>query len=101
MFMFERHKAMNASLHNILFCWLRGLKALCFYWLQIYDLDCIQSDLVSFHKQLSANYIEPEYGSIPFLQSMTLQKFDYLSSYLGLITMNGDFSLFYKFKQKI
>ena len=101
MFMFERHKAVNASLHNILFCWLRGLKALSYYWLDIYDMDCIQSDLIAFHKQLSADYVEPEYGSIPFLQNTTLQKFDYLSSYLGLITMNGDFGLFYRFEQKI
>eukprot|EP01083_Nonionella_stella_P048440 129490_1 len=100
-FMFERHRATNITLHNILFCWLRGLKPLALYWLQKYDIKNMNTDLQHFHQQLSRDYIEPESGSIPLLQNVNLTKFDYLSSFLGLITMNGDFGLFYELLGKI
>ena len=105
MFMIEikrKENDENISLHNILFSWLRGLKNLSLYWLNNYNTQNLKKDLEEFHKILSCDYIEPEYGnSIPLLQSMNLTKFDYLSSFLGLLTLNGDFELFYKLLQKI
>ena len=103
MFVIEINRKENdehISLHNILFSWLRGLKNL--YWLSKYNTKKLKKDLERFHKILSCDYIEPEYGnSIPLLQSIHLTKFDYLSSFLGLLTLNGDFELFYKLLQKI
>ena len=106
MFMFEirnnKNNKNNITLHNILFSWLRGLKNLSLYWLNKYNTNNLRKDLQEFHKILSRDYIEPENGnSIPLLQSINLTKFDFLSSFLGLLTLNGDFELFHKLCQKI
>lgn len=100
-FILDRHRSDNVSLHNILFSWLRGLKALSLHWLSLYDVSQMEADLDAFYKSLSSDYIEPEKGSIPLLKNERLSKLDYLSSYLGLLTLNGDFSLFRVLAEKI
>jgi len=90
-FVFRRNE--EITLHNILWSWLRGLKPLALEWLERYEVEHIQRDLSLFYKHLSSDYIEPECGSIPMLTNRSLTKFNYLSSILGLLTMNGDFEM--------